>query len=403
MLRLAENRTKPKEVEMESNTGEGQLFDVGSLYAEFRQVRDSRKARGKRYELEVILTLLVLAKVCGEDKPSGIADWAKHRMEWLCEVLKLAWKRMPHRSSYERIMEQVMSWEELEQLVSRVLSGKRYFGKQVLVAIDGKVLRGTLNEKQEGVYLLAAYLPGEGIVLMEVAIQGKGQEIEAAAQVLKSIDLRDKVVMGDALHTQRAASIQIVEAGGEYVWFVKGNQPQLENDLRLWFGPDPDPIPGQAYPPKDFETTQSVNKGHGRIEQRTLTVSSQLKDFLDWPYQEQVFKLERRFIFTKTGEVEEQVVYGITSLTREEVSPQKLLQMTRSYWGIENGLHYRRDVTLHEDQTRLTRKNAARVLACLNNLVLGLLIGKTKYRYLPPARRFFAAHPDQALALLTRL
>ncbi len=391
---------------MESNTSEGQIFDVGSLYAEFCQLRDSRKARGKRYPLEMILTLIVLAKVCGEDKPSGIAEWVKHRMEWLCEALQLAWKRMPHSSSYERIMAQVVNWEELEELeelVSRVLSGRRYFGTQVLVALDGKVMRGTLNEKQEGVYLLAAYLPGEGIVLMEVAIQGKGQEIEAAPQVLKYIDLRDKVVMGDALHTQRAVSIQTVEAGGEYVWFVKGNQPQLEENLRLWFGPDPDPIPGQAYPPKDFESAQKVNKGHGRIEQRTLTVSSQLKDFLDWPYQEQVFKLERRFIFPKTGEVQEQVVYGITSLTREEVSPHKLLQMTRSYWGIENGLHYRRDVTLQEDHTRLTHKNAARVIACFNNLVLGLLIGKMKYRYLPPARRFFAAHPAQALALLTRL
>ena len=132
-------------------------------------------------------------------------------------------------------------------------------------------------------------------------------------------------------------------------------------------------------------------------------MSSQLQDFLDWPYQEQVFRLERRFIFPKTGEVQEQIVYGITSLTREEVAPQKLLQMTRSYWGIENGLHYRRDVILHEDQSRMTRKNAARVMACLNNLVLGLLIGKMNYRYLPPARRFFAAYPEQALALLTRL
>lgn len=387
---------------MECNTEAGVVIDVGSLYAGFCELPDPRKARGKRYRLETMLTLIVLAKVCGEDKPSGIAEWAKHRLEWLCEVLNLERKTMPHRSSYERVLDGV-SWEELEQLVSQVLSGKRYFGKQVVVAMDGKVLRGTLNEKQEGVYLLAAYLPGEGIVLMEVAIQGKGQELEAAPQVLKSIDLRDKVVMGDALHTQRAVSIQIVEAGGEYVWFVKGNQPQLEEDLRLWFGPDPEPIPGQAYPPKDFETAQSVNKGHGRIEQRTLTVSSQLKDFLDWPYQEQVFKLERRFIFTKTGEVEQQVVYGITSLTREEIPPHRLLQMTRSYWGIENGLHYRRDVTLREDHTRMTRKNAARVMACLNNLILGLLIGKLKYRYLPPARRFFAAHPDQALTLLTRL
>jgi hypothetical protein len=165
---------------MESNTGDGLVFDIGSLYAEFCGLADPRKARGKRYQLETILTLIVLAKVCGEDKPSGIAEWAQHRLEWLCEMLKLERKTMPHRSSYERILEQVVNWEELEQLVSRVLSGKRYFGKQVLVAIEGKVLRGTLDEKQTGVYLLAAYLPREGIVLMEVAVKGKGQELEAA-------------------------------------------------------------------------------------------------------------------------------------------------------------------------------------------------------------------------------
>ena len=388
---------------MESNIEGGQIFDLGSLYAGFCELQDSRKARGKRYRLQTVLTLMVLAKLCGEDKPSGIAEWAKHRVEWLCEGLKLERKTMPHRSSYQRILEQVVNWEELEQMVSRLLSEKRYFGKQVLIAIDGKVLRGTLDEKQNGVYLLAAYLPGEGIVLMEVAIGGKGQEIEAAPLVLKSIDLREKVVIGDALHTQRPVSIQIVESGGDYIWFVKGNQPQLEEDLRLWFGPDPEPIPGMAYLPKDFETAQCLNKGHGRIETRTLTVSSQLRDFLDWPYIQQVFKLQRRFIFTRTGEIQEQVVYGITSLAREEITPQTLLRMTRSYWGIENGLHYRRDVTLREDQTRMTKPNAARVMACLNNLVLGLLIGRKKYRYLPSARRYYDAHPAEAFALITRL
>ena len=223
---------------MESNTEAGQVFDLGSLYAEFCELHDPRKARGKRYRLETVLTLIVLAKVCGEDKPSGMADWAKQRLEWLCEMLKLERKTMPHRSSYERILDGVVSWEELEQLVSRVLSGKRYFGKQVLVAIDGKVLRGTLDENQAGVYLLAAYLPEEGIVLMEVAVKGKGRELEAAPQVLKSIDLRDKVVVGDALHTQRAVSIQIVESGGDYLWFVKGNQPHLP-PARRYFAAHP--------------------------------------------------------------------------------------------------------------------------------------------------------------------
>ncbi len=77
--------------------------------------------------------------------------------------------------------------------------------------------------------------------------------------------------------------------------------------------------------------------------------------------------------------------------------------MTRTSWGIENGLHYRRNVTLHEDQTRMTKPNAARNMVCLNNLVLGLLIGKKKYRFLPSARRYFAAFPARALALITRL
>jgi predicted transposase YbfD/YdcC len=291
----------------------------------------------------------------------------------------------------------------MEQLVSKVLSGKRYFRKKVLVAIDGKVLRGTLDKAQNGVYLLAAYLPTEGLVLMEVAIAGKGKEQEAAPRVLKSLDLREKVVMGDALHTQRPVSIQIVESGGEYIWFAKGNQPQMEENIRLWFEPDVQPIPGMSFPPKDFETAQKTNKGHGRLETRTLTVSSQLKDFLDWPYLEQVFKLERRFISTKTGEVQERVEYGFTSLMREEIAPARLLQHIRSYWGIENGLHYRRDVTLHEDHTRMTKQNAARIMACLNNLILGLLIGKMKYPYLPSARRYYAAHLSDALALITRL
>jgi predicted transposase YbfD/YdcC len=388
---------------MKCNTTEAQVIDLGSLYAKLRGLSDRRKPKGLRYRLETILVVMLLAKICGEDNPSGMAEWAKHRTEMLCEGLKLVRKTMPHHSTYRRIAAEVICVEELERMMSELWSDKRFFGKQVLLAIDGKVLRGTLNEEQEGVYLLAAYLPAEGLVLMEVEIAGKGQEIGAAPKVLRSIDLREKVVMGDALHTQRKVSIQIVEAGGDYIWLAKGNQPQLEEDIRLWFEPDPTPLAGQSYLPKDFETVQTVNKAHGRIEQRRLTVSSQLKDFLDWPYLEQVFKLERRCTCCKTAEVQEQVVYGFTSLSRDEIPPSQLLALIRSYWGIENGLHYRRDVTLHEDHTRMTKRSAGQVMACLNNFVLALLIGKLHFRYLPSARRYFAAFPAQALALLTRL
>jgi predicted transposase YbfD/YdcC len=345
--------------------------------------------------------MMVMAKLCGEDTPSGIADWVKHRAEQFVQMLKLKRQTMPHHSTYRRISEEVIEIADLEQLVSTVLSDRKFFGKQVLLSIDGKVLRGTLDEAQNGTYLLAAYLPSEGVVLMEVAIEGKGGEIPGAARLLHMVDLREKVVMGDAMHTQRAVSIQIVEAGGDYIWLAKGNQPEMEENIRLWFEPEPDPIPGMGRLPKDFETAKEVSKGHGRLEERTLIVSSQLKDFLDWPYLEQVFQLERRFTSSKTGDVQKQLVYGFTSLSRDEITPKNLLRKIRSYWGIENGLHYRRDVTLHEDQTRFTKGQAAQVMACLNNLVIGLVLAKTDFAYLPQARRFFDAHPAQALALLT--
>jgi predicted transposase YbfD/YdcC len=389
---------------MKSNTTEERVvFDVGSLYAHLQELKDSRKARGIRYPLVAILVMMVMAKLCGEDTPSGIADWVKHRGEQFIDMLKLKRKSMPHHSTYRRIQAEVVDPQELEQVVSRVLTGRKFFGKQVLLSMDGKVLRGTLDEAQNGTYLLAAYLPSEGLVLMEVELEGKGCEIPGALKLLKMVDLREKVVMGDAMHTQRAASIQIVEAGGDYIWIAKGNQPQLEEDIRLWFEPEPDPIPGQGRLPKDFESVKEISKGHGRLEERTLTVSSQLNDFLNWPYLQQVFRLERSFVSTKTGEIQEQIIYGITSLSRDEITPTQLLKKIRAYWGIENGLHYRRDVTLREDRTRMTKGNAGSIMACLNNLVIGLVFTKTKYAYLPHARRFFDAHPAHAFALLSQL
>ena len=388
---------------MESNTQAGILFDVDSLYARLQILSDKRKRRGRRYTLVLILMIILLAKTCGESHPSGIAEWARHRSGLLVDWFKLKREKMPQHMTYRRILADIVNVEELERVSSEYLSGQKYFGKQVLVAIDGKVLRGTLDDKQNGTYLLAAYLPQEGIVLMEVAIEGKGSEIPAAPIVLKSIDLREKVVMGDAMHTQRPVSIQIVESGGEYIWFAKGNQPQMEEDIRLWFEPEVEPIPGMNLQPKDFETAEETNKGHGRLETRTITVSSQLKDYLDWPYIEQVFKLERRSVSFKTGEIRQQTEYGFTSLSREEIVPLKLLKMTRSYWGIENGLHYRRDVTLREDYTRMTKGKAGQVMACLNNLILGILLPKKTYRTIPTARRYFNAHPAEALDLFLRL
>ncbi len=385
---------------MKSNIREEGVYDLGSLHKRLQDLKDTRNPQGLRYPLSLILVLMVLAKLSGEDTPSAIADWARYRSNELCTLLKMKRKTMPHHSTYRRIMAEVVDANELEHLSSDYLIGKTYLGKKVLLSIDGKVLRGTLDSDQEGTYLLAAYLPAEGLVLLEVEVEGRGKEIPAAMKLLKKLDLREKIIIGDALHTQREASKHICTAGGDYIWYAKGNQGQLEEDIRLWFEPEPVPLPGQGRLPKDFESAKTVNKGHGRIDIREITVSSQLNDFLDWPFIKQVFKLERQVIDIKTGHIRKRVVYGVTSLARDKVTPVELLALIRSYWGIENGLHYRRDVTLLEDRTRITSKNAGHVMACINNLILGLLIGKKKFKYLPSARRYFNANLLEAFELI---
>ena len=383
---------------MESITGK--VINLSSLYNRLQGLTDRRKARGKRYALATILLGMFLAKLCGEDKPSGIAEWVTLRGKWIASVLGLKRKSMPSHHTYRRTLADGVDEEEFEELTRKYFQHRGEAGYQVVISMDGKIIRGTIDiEVNKGLCLLAVYLPGEGVTLAQVAIESKQNEITAAPTLLGYVDLRNKVVVGDAMHTQRQISIQIGKAGGNYIWTVKGNQPQLLQDLQDWFDPKVDLLPGMGSPPKDFRSSTVTSKGHGRIEVRTLTTSSQLNDFLDWPFLQQVFQLERHVIISKSGRMRHEIVYGVTSLPAELASPHQLLQMLRSYWKIENCLHYPRDVTLHEDQTRFKKQSAAHIMAIINNLVIAL-IAKSDFLFVPSARRYFAAHPDTALNLL---
>lgn len=382
---------------------QGVVFSISSLYAYLLRIHDRRKRRGIRYNLATILIVLILAKLCGQDRPYAIADWAQNRSEFLGKVLRLKRTRLPHHTTYRRILDTVLDGDEFERLMSEFIRQYPEVGQAVVIAIDGKTLRGTITRDDPfGLHLLAAYLPGEGIVLLQMVVEkDKENEITVAPRLLQSVDLRQKVVVADALHAQRGLSLQIVEAGGDYVWIIKDNQPTTRQAIELLFSPQ-QPIAGQGCPPLDFQQARTVNKGHGRLEERTLTVSSLLNEYLDWPAVAQVFKLERRFTNLATGEVEQEVRYGLTSLSRSMATPERLMKIVRSEWGIENGLHYRRDVTFQEDATRMTHKAAGRIMATINNLVCNLLTIHD-FSNFAQARRSFDAHPQQALAIILGL
>ena len=375
------------------NEGAGFVVDWGSLYDFLTRLEDRRDPRGVRYPLARVLAFVLLAKLAGEDRLTGIAEWVQHRKEALAQALGLPRPQAPHRTTYSRILGATLSVAAFEGMIGAFFAQSRQQGAPVQLTVDGKTLRGSIGAGEtRGQHLLAAYLPGEGVVLAQVAVDRKENEITAAPRLLEAIDLRDKVVSGDAMLTQRELSRQVVSAGGEYLWTVKENQPQLYDDIATCF----------ARPPEEALTAQTVEKGHGRIEQRRLWASASLNEYLDWPHVQQAFRVDRRTEQVKTGVVTDETVYGITSLPPQQAGPQQLLSLVRGHWNIENGLHYRRDETLREDWCHLRLGHGQRMMAAINNLVLGLLL-RRGVNNVPQQRRRYAARWDEALKLITSI
>jgi len=376
------------------------IIDVDSLYAALAELKDQRDARGLRYRLVSVLLFIVLAKLCGEDHLRGIAQWVELRKDALAEALGLAKPQAPHATTYSRVLNKAIDISAFEQVIRDFFRHQPQAGTSTLINLDGKTMRATIPEgKCKGVHLLAAYLAEEGWVMFQVEVGSHENEVPAAKRVVKQLDLRGKIVTGDALLAQRALSATIVEEKGDYVWTVKGNQKRLKRDIETLF--EPESCTGGFSPcHKDFQTVVKCGKGHGRRERRTLMGSSMLKDYLSWPCCEQVFRLERRFERTSDGKIFKEVSYGVTSLSRKEADADRLLAIVRGHWSIENKLHFRRDDTLREDRCRL-KGQGAQAMAAINNLVLGLL-RKTSFETLPDARRYYAANLSTAVALVLR-
>lgn len=375
-------------------------FSLQTLSERLQTLTDKRKPRGVRYPLDVLLLVAILARLAGYTRLEPMADWARLRARDLAALLGLKRVSMPHQSTWSRVFGSAVDLEQLEHLLGQFFREQQASSfvparASIVLAADGKSVRGTIPAGQtRGLHLVCAYLPGAGVVIAQVAVDRKENEIVAVPKMLAKLDLTGVVVVGDAMQAQRALSSQVVKDGGDYLWFVKENQPSLLANLELLFE-RPRLAKGWSDPRCDFRTVTQVTKGHGRLEQRTITVSRMLHEYLDWPYLDQVFRLERRV--WERGKATVEVRLGITSLPPEVASAKRLMEIARAEWGIENGLHYRRDVTLKEDACQVRRGQAPQVLAALNNAVVGIVLRSGECN-LAAAQRAFAYSFDRLLA-----
>jgi len=370
---------------------------VPSLAQALSLLPDFRQPKGKRYDLLPILLLSCIAMMCGCTSQSAISDWGhNYSHHWLW---RLGFKRAcsPSQSTLHRIFKGIdvvkleLLLSDWSQQVFRLIGFTTSTDIEG-ASIDGKLLCGSSKQQATQPHLLASLSHKLGLVLGQVAVSEKSNEITAANDLIEMLVLKGLVITGDAMFTQREVAKKVIAKGGDYLISVKANQPSLLEDIRQSFAQ-------QWWMGDTITESKSVDAYAGRIEERVLKASTAMQGYSDWPGLRQVLKMERKITFKRTGIMRQEEAYAITSLDERRASAERLLRLWREHWHIENKLHYVRDVTYREDKSQVRRGKIPQVMAALRNAAIGLIrvSGATN---IAAACRRYAAQPGLALAAL---
>ncbi len=261
------------------------------------EIPDPRHARGKRHPLSAVLALVCVASLCGYRSYSAIAEWARVYPRELVVALGLTHPTPPCPATLSTILRQL----DLTQLEAKLGAWAQSVlatltpspAENEAVALDGKTLRGSQHQGALNVHLLSALSHRLGLTLGQQAVDDRTNEIAHVVPLLRTLVLEGHIFTMDALLTQRAVARTIVEGDGDYVMLAKGNQPNLEADIALVFTEPPEDDP-QLH-------AETIDRAHGRIEHRRLTVSSALVGYSNWPGLQQVFRLQRQTLLRSTG------------------------------------------------------------------------------------------------------
>jgi predicted transposase YbfD/YdcC len=344
-----------------------------------------------------MLALTVAALLCAQTSVLAIAEWAARQPTDLLEQLGFPAGQTPRQSTLHRLLGKVDAHTLAATLRTAFARPAPHHRGAEGIAIDGKAQRGRLQ--YEGphcpVHLLSAFCQEANLILATEPIEFGTDKAEAELTVVPTVighlDWQGRVLTGDALFCQRALCTQVLAAGGDYLLTVKRNQLTLHRALAQVFDPEARPVLYR----QEYRT---INQGHGRTaEVRHLIATADPLALPDWPGVAQLFRIERTW--REKGKEHRQVRYGITSLPQEIGTPQRLLQLRRRHWLIENRGHRAKDVNLGEDACLIHLQQGPTVLALLRDASLNLLRLAGHHR-IAATIRAHAQHPDAAVALL---
>ena len=342
-----------------------------SIAEHFETVEDPRIERSKEHLLIDILTIAILAVICGADGWVGIETYGKAKSQWLKKFLALpngipshdTFARVFARLNPEQLQESFLSWV---RAVSRVSEGE-------VIAIDGKTVRRSYDEgKNKGaIHMISAWASQNRLVLGQRKVDDKSNEITAIPELLTVLDINGCIVTIDAMGTQKKIAKQIIEQGGDYVLALKGNQGNLFEDVQQIF----EQAEAQDFQGMEHDFYQTIDGGHGRIEKRRCWALGQVEYLIDseqWSQFTSIAMVESER--QCEGQTSREVRYYISSLAPDA---QKLAESIRSHWMIENPLHWVLDVAFREDECRIRTGHAPENFAILRHLALSALNQET--------------------------
>ena len=344
--------------------------ETGSIKKHFSKVPDPRLNRTKKHELIDIILIAICAVICGADSWVEVEIFGKSKIEWLKTFLELP-NGIPSHDTFGRVFAKInpesfqASFKEWVETIIELTGGQ-------VIALDGKQLRCSHDDilGKNAIYMVSAWATANQLVLGQVKVDDKSNEITAVPKLLKLLEISGCIIVTDAMSTQTNIARTIIDQGGDYILAVKENQGNLYEDIDDLFTDE-----GKF----NFEGTphsyaRMVDKNHGRMEIRQCWIISDPQYFVgirNWNrwkgFKAVAMIVSERRLKEKT---EIKARYYISSL---DVDAERFLRAKRSYWGIENQLHWVLDVAFREDDSRVRKDNGPQNFALIRHMALNML------------------------------
>lgn len=360
---------------------------TGSLFEHIRVISDPRADKNQRHPLETILFIAVCAVICGAEGWVDLQRYGELKKEWLSKYVNLS-QGVPSHDTFGRVFS-LLDPNGFQDFFLGWIRSIHAKTAGRIISLDGKSIRRSHDRSRgkDALHLVHAWASENHLLLGEIKTDAKSNEITAIPELLKILDLHGAIVTMDAMGTQKEIVRAIVKKSGDYVVALKGNHELFHEEVKQYWA--------DSQLRKKADHYETVEKGHGRLEQRRYWSTENLNWFADkakWSGLRSIGCVES-----------ERTIQGKTSIERRyylsslKANAQELARAVRAHWSIENNLHWVLDVVFREDESRIRIGHAAENFALVRRMALGLIKKESTSKASLKGKRFSAALSDAYL------